>query len=474
MTGISRRALLEGGVPLALTAGVGSAQDPSVRLFQLAAGAGEVRRFEDFGAKGDYDFTARTGTDDTRSIQAAIDWAWGNGRKPARAIVVESRSYLCGPITTHPYTTLIGTGRQTSNFVCLPGTRGAWWSDRGAGAQKLMLSGLAWYGNGERALSAVCRFGRDGIQFGSEGILQGLWMRDAPQAIGLDLSGNVGIVRDITLQSLATGIAVYGNGNHLEDIISMQSATGALFHGCFVRGLHIEAVDSGGLPLSLSGDCRISDVMFSLAAATRFDHLIEVDDSEYQEWSLRNVQLFARSATLSRSLLKVGSRAYGGTSLDRPFGLDLIPSLDLHAGRLALAGQRWQRFTVQLGRQGGQLVHAIDRSLGGEADGAEWLVRGSSAGWSATPTGPAMAKGARWRDGALVLDTGPLDEQSLALTATVTRNTTGRAATVEVGVDPARKQLAIHVWDHQTGEPWEHPPGNQDGVLRISVSGFGG
>lgn len=473
---VSRRGILQAGVPLALGATVAGPQDPTIRLYRLAAGAGDgMRRFEDFGAKGDYDVDARTGTDDTRSIQAAVDWAHGGGRGPARAILVEPKNYLCGPITTYPYTTLVGSGRQTSNFFCRPGTRGAWWSDRGNGAQKLMLSGLAWYGNGETGLDGVCRFGRDGIQFGSEGILQGLWMRDAPRAIGLDLSGNVGIVRDVTLQTLDTGIAVYGNGNQLENIISMQARIGAKFYGSFVRGLHVEAVSTDGLPLFLNGDCRVSDVMFSLAAGTQFDHLIEVDDATYGEWSIRNVQIFARTASVRQSLLKVGGRDLGGKSLDHPLGIELVPTLDIHSASFSVAGQRWQNFAIQLDRRNGRLGHAIGPIVPGtRAPGLAALVRRASADWTDTPRGATFAGGARWSEGKMVLDTPAIRGDDFALTATVLRNTTGRPVTVETGIDPNRSQLELRLWDAVTGEPWDFPAGAREALLRIGISGFGG
>jgi len=160
----------------------------------------ELKTFEDFGAVGDYNVQTGIGTDDTAAIQEAIDWAW-EGDVTIRAILMTDKNFLCGNITTHPVLTIIATGRHTSNFICKGGTTGKWWSDRGNGAQKLMLSGIAWYGRNEPGLTHVCAFGDTGIQFGSEGILQGLWMRDAPNAYGLLVDGNVGIPRDLTLQS---------------------------------------------------------------------------------------------------------------------------------------------------------------------------------------------------------------------------------------------------------------------------------
>lgn len=355
---VSRRSLLTSPVPLLamLPACADSAASSALATTMVS----DVRSLEDFGAVGDYDPGSETGTDDTAAIQRAIDWGAGGGSDPVRAITVGARNYLCGPITVHPATTIIGTGRQSSNFWCRRGTRGDWWSDRGGGAQKLMLHGLAWYGRNEPGLSAVCRFGSGGIPFGTEGVLDSLWMRDAPNGYGLRLDANVGFVRTITVLACAVGIRVNGNGNQLDNLVAMESRqTGAHLAGSFVRGLHIEATESGGVPLRLNGDCRVHDLLISSAAKASFDHLIEIDTTNYDEWALLGVQLLGAETRILRGMIKAGERYIGGTSPADFTGASFLPALDLHGSGLSLAGQRWHAFSVEIARSNARLTHRI-------------------------------------------------------------------------------------------------------------------
>lgn len=429
-------------------------KDPIARIAHLATIDGAIRTVEDFGAKGDFDPGTGEGSDDTYAIQNAIDWAYQGGRGTARAIVLQSANYMCGPITTYPYTTVIGTGRHTSNLFAKPGTRGHWWSDRGNGAQKLMLSGIAWYGRDEPGISSIGRFGRDGIPFGTEGILQGLWMRDAPNGTALDVSGNVGILRDLTLQGCTTGLDHYGNANQVENVIVMEVANGARLRGCFVRGLHVEAIDDGGTPLFMEGDCRISDVCFSLAERTAFDHLIEIDISRYDEWSISNLQVFARNAKLNRSFLKVGSEEQGGTALERPRGFDILPGLDLHAGHLSLGGQVWRSATliVEGGPNGPRVRVATPEPESG------------SFGSNISIEGPR-----------LLFREDRVARGNSSLTAQIARNTTGTALTADItiGPDPDRS-LTITLYDAVNGAPFSLDRIPTGRFVKLSLMGFGG
>ncbi len=450
-------------------------------------GVGTYRFLEDFGAKGDFDPATGTGTDDTAAIQGAIDWAYGDGKQAPGAIMVAARNYLCGQVRTHPYTTIIGTGRHTSAFWCRTGTTGKWWSDAGAGAQKLMLSGLAWYGRDERGLTYIAEFGGEGIQFGTEGILDGLWLRGAPNATALSVNGNVGIVSDITVQDAAIGLAILGNGNQVQNIISMQmSRIGADLHGSFVRGLHLEAIDSGGLPLRMAGDCRVHDVFVSSASGTRFDHLFAVDDAAYDEWTLDNVHIIARDSVVERGIVKVGQRYTGGTNQARFTGANLLASVDVHRGELALAGQRFSAFAVELSAAGGTLRHRIG-ALGDVAAKAAYAeaIASASPGFSTTPVsardGGGFAKGARIdrRDGScLLLDlrgSGGAERQTCQ--AVIQRNTTGRVLTCRTSVMPdgsangSGRMLGIAFFDAASGEPFDLSA-MADGLIEIGLSGF--
>lgn len=354
----TRRNLISQTAPALLAATQLGAGSPSKAASSV--GASEFKLLEEFGAVSDFNPQTGTGTDNTGAIQAAIDWAYGEGRGPPRAIMVSAGNYLCGNITLYPYTTMIGTGRQSSNFWCKDGTSGKWWSDHGNGAQKLMLSGLAFYGRDQSGLTHICDLGSGGIQFGTEGILAGLWMREAPRAIGLLVDGNVGIVRDITLLRCAVGIQVNGNGNQLDNIICMESSEiGANLHGTFIRGLHLEATSSDGVPLRIGGDCHVHDVFVSTAKGTRFSHLFEVDTRNYNEWSLTGVHLLGQDYVVSNGIMKVGPDFRGGTDPRKFTGGNLFAKLDVHTGNFTLGDQSWHAFALVVTRHQGALQHRI-------------------------------------------------------------------------------------------------------------------
>ena len=466
----SRRDLLAKGLPMtAMLGSVHSSQGPAARVARAAMADGGLRSVEEFGAVGDFDPRTGIGTDDTRAFQRAIDWAYANGTDAPRAVFVDAKNYLCGQITTHPTSTMIGTGRHTSAIWCRPGTGGHWWSDRGGGAQKLMLSGLAFYGRHEPGLESIARFGRDGIQFGTEGILEALWFRDARNAVGLDISGNVGVLNDITLQDVDTGIIHFGNANQLTNIFSMEARIGAQLAGCFVRGLHIEAVRDGGVPLKMTGDCRISDAVFSLAHETRFEHLIEIEPNGYEEWSLSGIQIFEHTARLSRSLLKIGDRLVGGTDLSHPYGLNVQPGLALHGSHLSLAGHAWRSFAVDIRAGNVSLVTT------GSQDEASILERLFGAFESRDDRPGSLGAKIEWRDNALMFDTPPIDPEGFSLIASIAYNSSGRPVTVEAGVaQDADNRLQLVFHDGLDGSEWSASALGRGERLRIAVMGFGG
>jgi hypothetical protein len=350
----------------------------------------------DFGAVGD------GVADDTAAIQAAINYCYAGGTGAAGSLYVPAGTYLCGQITTYPYTTIIGTGRHTSNFKCKSGTTGKWWSDRGNGAQKLMLSGLAWYANNEAGLTHIAEFGDTGVQFGTEGILQDLWFRDCYNAYGLFCDANVGVFNDITVQNCQYGAKILGNANQAQNLFAMQcDSIGVDLSGCFARGVHAEATLSGGIPVKINGDTNIKDVTISTATASTHNLLIEVDTSVYSaEWSVENVILLGSGYTVSGGILKVGANYYGGTSPTAFSGTSYKPSLTVYEPKIEMAYQRLQAFNLRIFNDGGTIKHRIgssgDSSLSGNLFSK---VAGASTTLTATPTGAdsttAFAAGAK-------------------------------------------------------------------------------
>jgi hypothetical protein len=68
-----------------------------------------------FGAKGDSDFNASTGTDDTAAIQAALDHV--NARGGGTVYIPEGFYKATGPLTGHPNVRLMGAGFAASYIV---------------------------------------------------------------------------------------------------------------------------------------------------------------------------------------------------------------------------------------------------------------------------------------------------------------------------------------------------------------------
>lgn len=457
----------------------------------------EIKTFEDFGAIGDGQISG-AGTDDTAAIQAAIDWANG---ATWRAIHVLAKNYLCGQITTHPGTTLIGTGRQTSNIVCKNGVSGKWWSDRGNGAQKLMLSGLAFYARGQTSVTHIAYFGDtppDGVQFGTEGLIAGCWFRDAPEGTALQINGNVGTINDVTCESAKYGIRVLGNANHLRNIYIMQAgedatikseAIAAELYGCFVEGMHIEATASGALPLKMNGDVVIRDITISSAAGSIFSHLIEVDETTYINWAVHDILLLPSTPgyTVTNGMVKIGSAFSGGTSHYAFTGTSYQRSVNLHKGELRLRDQVYQAFSIRLRNNSGTIEHRIG-SLAESATPGNYASRiiNATTNFTATPAGTdastPFAAGAKISSAAanrLILDTNAQIGAGFTMKAGIQYNDAGTALTVwaypiSINVNGlTRARLILEFRDAATGAPFNLTTGLANGkILSLWVEGF--
>jgi len=355
----------------------------------LQAGTGAVSRstqakmrdtvsVKDFGAVGD------GVTDDTLAIQRAIDY----GYLVAKAVFVPSGTYICGQITTYPTTTIIGEGRQATNFACKAGTTGKWWSDRGNGAQKLMLSGLAWYANNEAGLTHGAEFGNTGVQFGTEGILQNLWFRDVPNGYALLCNGNVGFFETITTQNSQYGAKILGNANQVQNLVAMECDTIAVdLSGCDARGVHVEATLSGGVPIKIYGDSSVHDLVISSANGASHSMLIEVDNSVYTaEWAVENVLLLGTGYTVTNGILKVGANYYGGTTPSAFSGASYKPQMRVYGDTFEVKYQQLQCFTLRIYNNAGTLQHRITDSNGGVLPTFSNKITGASATYQNTPT----------------------------------------------------------------------------------------
>lgn len=355
------------------------------------------RTFESFGAKGDGKPDG-TGTDDTRAIQDALDWAHLNGG----SIQMTPKGFLCGNIVLHAHSRVVGSGRHVSAFIAHPGTSGPWWVDDG-NAAKISLSNFAMYARSYPEITAIIDLGNRAVQFGTEGMLRELFLRDAVNGDGLRVNSNVGIFRDISIWNCRRGAYIRGNANQITGMVSMQAGegstgpipggpaeiAGADLAGCLIEQLEIEAPASGGVPLKMYGDCRISKLAISLGGEASFSHLIEVNATNFDEWSLLDVLTFAKAgSTVTGGILKVNGAYKGGRSVEKFSGTSTISSLNVNRGSLALRGQVYQAFQVEITNDGGTLKHRIGSLSDSGISGAYHdQIVGSSNAYAATPTG---------------------------------------------------------------------------------------
>jgi hypothetical protein len=402
----------------------------------------DFRTFEDFGAVGDANVSTGAGTDDTAAIQAALDWAYAN----VGAIYMTGKNFLCGNIITYPYTTIIGTGRHTSNFVIKTGTTGKWFTDNG-NAAKTTLSGIAWYARSLTAVTHILDLGNNGTQFGTEGVLANLFIRDAVNGYGLNVNGNVGFFREITTQSCRNNARIIGNANKLSGIVSMQAGEGTTgsisggpsaiigldLIGCNLSQIEIEATVTGALPMKMDGACKVSDYTISTSNGTTFSHLVEVDTATYNEWSLINPTMFVSgSTTITNGIVKAGSLYQGGTSPTAFSGKSILSALNIETGAMRMRDALYQAITVQLYNDAGTIKHRIgglaDASLAGTYC---TKISGSSTSFTTTPTSAgAFAAGASLlgSGGQLALNTtNPQAEATQTVQGTITFNNSGTA-----------------------------------------------
>lgn len=339
----------------------------------------DVVSVKDFGAVGN------GVADDTTAIQAAIDAC----NTSTKALFVPAGIYICGQITTYPETTIIGEGRIRTAFKAKAGTTGVWWGDRGNGAQKLYLVGLAWYANSEAGITRIAEFGVAGTQYGTEGLLADLWLRDAPSGTGLSMNSNVGVYQNISLQNCSTNIKILGNANQVSGIISMSAGSvGADLYGCYVDRMEIEATATGGTPLKIYGDCVVRSLVVSPPNGATYSHIIEVDTTAYTTWTVQDAAFIGFTPTVTNGILKIGAAYYGGTSTTAANGLSYSKNMMLHGTTLGVKLQQLQAFCVRLNNNGGTIRHRIGANVDSSvtATFAE-KINGATTSYNTTPTG---------------------------------------------------------------------------------------
>jgi hypothetical protein len=396
----------------------------------------------------------RSGTDFTAAINDALSVV-------GQPVQLGAHNYLISNLTIPAGQQLFGQGMHQTNLICRPGSVGTMFTDRGgrSGAAKIDIRGVAFYGN-HCSYSHGFRLGHNTVQFGTEGVLDHIWVRDLPGGFpGIDVNGNVGVFGFLVSQSTG-GLQLLGSAlmaTHLESYDSSGfevggSKTVCNFGDAQIGALEVEAQANGTASVYLSGNTHISMLTVSLIPGFRADHLVEVGP-RVTSWTIDNFKLYFKQPPpiITGGNFKSG-RAYFGDNATggRAMGEGNYSSgLMTQGGQFGFKLQQLNAFTLRVQHAEGvahRLVGVILEHLIGavgaptSATNVATSVRNARSDPTATPSGPdattpfaAGAKVSGSSPDTLILDTGTTGNWEIgdsAFTAQVSLNNTGTAFTV--------------------------------------------
>jgi len=404
----------------------------------VSAKLGEFISVKDFGAVGD------GSTDDSTAITNAIKACTDDGTLTGtcvKALRVPAGVYVTGAQLLPAAFRMIGDGRLITTFLCKAGTTGAWFTDNG-NAAKFNIEGVAFYCNSETGLTYGLRLGYNTTQFGTEGHLSDIWVRDlngASALWGFDINGNVGFMDTITVWSCANNIRITGVANHASNLVSYAPVTtGADLNLVDVDGLEIEAPGNSCVPLYIRGNASVDGLIISLANSTTISHLVEFN-ANATTWSITSFNLAFGSTpagvTVSNGNYKRSDGSYfGGNATAGSRNGEGNYSSDF-------AGQRPQCFTLSITNTAGTLQHKITEPGVNVATNWAGLINGASSSLTNTPTGAdgstAMAAGGKIGSAStnvFWLDTAAQKAADSQFSASIQFNSTGTALTVTPGI----------------------------------------
>jgi len=438
----------------------------------------------------------RSGTDFTAAINDALS-------VPGQPVVLGAHNYLITNLTMPAAQKLVGQGMNHTNLVCKPGSTGTMFTDRGgrSGAAKIDISGIAFYGNRCRYTYGF-RLGYNTVEFGTEGVLDEIWVRDLPAGFpGIDIRGNVSQFG--LLSSLSTGgMQILGSAlmaTKLECVdcsgFSVGSSTTVCnFGDAQIGGLEVEAQASGTTAVYLTGNTHLSMLTVSLIGGFRGDCLVEIGP-RVTSWAIANFKLYFKdpSPALGGGNFKSGTDYFGGNVTGgRADGEGSYSSGLMTQGRqFGFKLQQLNAFTLRMQNAHGTLQHLIG-AVGAPVTPTNVAssVRNARSTVTVTPRGPdattPFAGGAKisaLSPDTLILDTGisgNWDISDSAFSAHLSLNTTGTVRTVAAQVaaqnvnGETRSRLHLTLLDAASGVgvPWSTALAAAGSMIDVTVMGF--
>jgi hypothetical protein len=446
----------------------------------------------------------RSGTDFTAAINDALSAV-------GQPVLLGAHNYLISNLTIPAGQQLFGQGMHQSNLICRPGSVGTMFTDRGgrSGAAKIDISGVAFYGN-HCNYSGGLRLGHNTVQFGTEGVLDHIWVRDLPGGFpGIDVNGNVGVFGFLVSQSTG-GLQLLGSAlmaTHLESYDSSGFEVGGSntvcnFGDAQIGALEVEAQASGTASVYLSGNTHISMLTVSLIPGFRGDHLVEIGP-RVTSWTVDNFKLYFKKPPpiITGGNFKSGTTYFGdNASSGRAQGEGNYSSgLMTQQGQFGFKLQQLNAFTLRVQNSPGALQHLMGVTLqhligavGAPTSATDVAssIRNARSSPTATPNGPdattAFAGGAKISSASpdtLILDTGTSGAWVVgdsAFSAQVSFNNTGTVCTVTAhvavqnvnGETLARLNLTLRNAATGAGVPWSQALAASGAMIDVTVLGF--
>jgi hypothetical protein len=342
----------------------------------------ETVSVKDFGAVGD------GVTDDTAAIQAAIDAVGALG-----CVYIPSGQYVISNITIPSEFRMYGNGRFASLFRVKAGTTGKIITDQG-NAAKIILEDFAIYCDNEAGVTHGIDLGNNATQFGTQGYLANLWVRDLPNAIAYRINANVGFFYNLIAEECSTGFEILGNANFAKDLAPYAcSVYGAYLAGTSVSGMEIEAPGNACVPLYFFRNSAVHDLTISLGNNTTISHLIEID-ANTSNWEVTNFDLLfgttPATVTVTNGNFKDDTTGtyFGGNATAGNFNGNGSYSASIDAiNSFSVKNQQLQGFSFRIFNDAGTLKSRITDPNGNALAKFSNKIVGASATLQTIPTG---------------------------------------------------------------------------------------